>query len=267
MCRILRTSRWFRGASAGLLLVVLGYGQAASFASSEAGSQISQTSQISETSETSVPASPQTVTDVLHRMSDRADVIFMGQVLAVRRHQTGGEAAGVVEVEFRVDQAIRGCAAGTPYTLREWGGLWVAGNQRYRVGQRLLMLLHAPSAGGMSSPVDGIDGAIPIRQGSTATPMSAASAAPALPYVDLRWLGVKVPRTVSYRTGPAPKANSVREQSHAYAVVPGTRSVAPIVMALGNASPSDASVPDQEASVDVVLGLLTTWQKALNVAP
>ena len=66
---------------------------------------------------------------------------------------------------------------------------------------------------------------------------------------------------------PVPMANSVRQPSNAYAVVPGRGSVAPIVMALGNTSPNDASVPDQEASVDVVLGLLTTWQKALHVAP
>jgi hypothetical protein len=273
MCRILRTSRSFRGAFAGLLFVALGHGRAASFASSEAGSQTSQISQTSQPSQTSVPTGPQTVTDVLHRMSDRADVIFMGQVLAVRRPDSEGASSGVVEVEFRVDQAVRGCSVGTPYILREWGGLWVAGNQRYRVGQRLLMLLHAPSTGGMSSPVDGLDGAIPIRQGSTATPLTASSAPPALPYVDLRWLGVKVPRTVSYRTGPAPTTGPARQgatnaqQRTAYAVVPGARSVAPIVMALGNASPSDASVPDQEASVDAVLGLLTTWQKASNVAP
>ncbi len=260
MSRILRTFRWLRRAPLGLLLLAsLGHGQTAYSAGSQGSSQ------------TASGANSETVTDVLHRMSDRADVIFMGQVLAVRRQDTGSETAGVVEVEFRVDQAIRGCAAGTPYILREWGGLWVAGNQRYRVGQRLLMLLHAPSAGGMSSPVDGLDGAIPIRQGSTATPLSASSAPPALPYVDLRWLGAKVPRAVSYRTGPA--ANSVRQgatvqQPTAYAVVSGTRiSVAPIVMMLDNASVNDASVPAQEASVDVVLGLLTKWQKASNVAP
>jgi hypothetical protein len=254
MFRILRTSRWLRGASLGLLLSAhLSYGQTAA----------------SETSQTN----SQTVTDVLHRMSDRADVIFMGQVLAVRHRETGSETAGVVEVEFRVDQAVRGCTVGTPYILREWGGLWVAGSQRYRVGQRLLMLLHAPSAGGMSSPVDSLDGAIPIRQGSTATPLSAGSAPAALPYVDLRWLGVKLPRAISYRTGPAPTASLVRQaatvqQPTAYAVVSGNRTnVAPIVMALGNTDPSAASVPDQEASVDVVLGLLKTWQKASNVAP
>jgi hypothetical protein len=105
----------------------------------------------------------QTVVDVLHQLSDKADVIFAGQVLAIRRPN-----GGVVEVEFRVDQAIRGCTAGTPYILREWAGLWAGDNQRYRVGQRLLMLLHAPSAAGMSSPIGGLDGAIPIRQGGAA---------------------------------------------------------------------------------------------------
>ena len=109
-------------------------------------------------------AQPQTVVDILHDLSDKADVIFAGQVLAIRRPNNG-----VVEVEFRVDQAIRGCTAGTPYILREWDGLWAGDSQRYRVGQRLLMLLHATSAAGMSSPVGGLDGAIPIRQGGVAT--------------------------------------------------------------------------------------------------
>ena len=45
-------------------------------------------------------------------------------------------ASGVVEVEFRVDQAVRGCAAGGTYVLREWAGLWAANDARYRVGQR-----------------------------------------------------------------------------------------------------------------------------------
>jgi hypothetical protein len=254
MARILRTSRWLRGVSLSALLVASSaHGQTASSVSSQANSD--------------------TVTDILHRMSDRADIIFVGQVLAIRRPGLESATSGVVEVEFRVDQAIRGCTAGTTYILREWGGLWVGGSQRYRVGQRLLMLLHAPSSGGLSSPVDGLDGAIPIRQDSTATPLSASSAPPELPYVDLRWLGVKLQRAISYRTGPVPTANSVRQlatvqQPAAYAAASGTRSsVAPIIVTPGNASPSDASVPAQEASVDVVLGLLKTWQKASNVAP
>src|ERR1700733_137036 len=71
---------------------------------------------------------PETVVDILHQISDKADVIFAGQVVAIRRPNDG-----VVEVEFRVDEAVRGCVAGQPYILREWAGLW-AGSQRYRVG-------------------------------------------------------------------------------------------------------------------------------------
>jgi len=253
MAWIVRTSRWLRRVSLGALLAApLSHGQTASSASSQAKSQ--------------------TVTDVLHQMSNRADVIFMGQVLAVR-HNSDSENVGVVEVEFRVDQAVRGCTAGTIYTLWEWGGLWTGGSRRYHVGQRLLMLLHAPIAGGLSSPVDGLDGAIPVRQGSTATPLATASAPPGAPFVDLRWLGVKLQRPVSYRSGPAPTKDPVRQaaiahQQTAYPTVSGTRSsVAPIIVQLGNVNPSDASIPAQEASVDAVLGMLTTWQKAPHVVP
>jgi hypothetical protein len=270
MAQILRTSRWLRGASLGVLLVAqVARGQAAASAELQATSLTgSQTS-----SPTRSQTNSQTVTDVLHQMSDRADVIFAGQVLAVRRPDAGSMGAGVVEVDFRVDQAIRSCTAGTIYTLREWGGLWVAGSQRYRVGQRLLMLLHAPSAGGMSSPVDGLDGAIPIRQGSTATPLAATTAPPSAPFVDLRWLGVKVQRAISYRTAPGSAADPARhattaQQQTAYAALSGTRnSVGSIIVPLGNASPSAASIPAQEASVDAVLGMLKIWQKAPNVAP
>ena len=125
-------------------------------------------------------ATPQDVVTALHQMADRAGVIFVGRVAGVRRQDGGGVASGVVEVTFEVDQAIRGCAAGTPFVLREWAGLWEGDDQRYRVGQRLLMLLHAPNAAGMSSPVDGMDGAIPIVRGGGA-PLAANSSARVAP--------------------------------------------------------------------------------------
>jgi hypothetical protein len=213
-------------------------------------------------------ASPQTALDVLHQLSDKADVIFAGQVVAIRRSNDG-----VVEVEFRVDQAIRGCSVGTPYILREWEGLWTADNQRYRVGQRLLMLLHAPSAAGMSSPVGGLDGAIPIRLGGAGGQMD-PSAAPQRPFVDLRWLGVRLQRAVTYRSEPAhaAKPDGMRESllvgSTAHVAASGSvLGAAPITVMPGNANASDASVPAQQASVDAVIGMLTTWQKAQHVAP
>jgi hypothetical protein len=100
--------------------------------------------------------------DALHAMAQMADVIFTGQVAAVRRRPGTGGATGVVEIEFAIDDAVRG-VAGSRYTVREWAGLWPAGDEPFRVGQRYLMLLHAPGPSGLSSPVGGMDGAIPIR--------------------------------------------------------------------------------------------------------
>jgi hypothetical protein len=209
---------------------------------------------------------PQTVVDILHQFSDKADVIFAGQVLAIRRPNDG-----VIEVEFRVDQAIRGCTAGTPYVLREWAGLWAGDNQRYRVGQRLLMLLHAPSAAGMSSPIGGLDGAIPIRQGSAAMASGDPVATPPQqPYVDLRWLGAKLPHAVSYPSEPVAAVKPLDSQPSFYGQVAGhgiaSNSISSIARkpAFDKASGSNASVPAQQASVNAVMGMLSAWQKAQN---
>jgi hypothetical protein len=247
MARILRLSLRLSAAAVALLVIVtLAYG--------EGGVSPAPTSSAS---------APQTVLDVLQQMSGQADVVFTGQVVAVRQPQ----GAGVVEVEFQVDQAIRGCSAGTPYILREWAGLWSVGVQRYRVGQRLLMLLHAPSAAGMSSPVGGLDGAIPIRQGGTVSLVSMTPPPP--PFVDLRWLGARIPRTVSYRksTAHAAGADATSKLAVSGAVVSATAGTTVVVPISGSADPSEASVPAQQASVDAVVGMLTTWQKAQHVAP
>ncbi len=243
MGRVLRSFVWLRAAGIAALLVADGRGVLVAQAQSQ----------------------PQTVVDVLHQISDSADVIFAGQVLAIRQPNTG-----VVEVEFRVDEAVRGCSAGTPYVLREWAGLWGAGGQRYRVGQRLLMLLHAPSAAGMSSPVGGLDGAIPIRLGGTSSPPRTRVQAP---FVDLRWLGMRVPRAVDYRSESVrpvvagdPRA-PVAVPERVGAVVGGSIvSAAPIVVASG-VNASEDSVPAQQASVSAVMEMLGSWEKARHVAP
>jgi hypothetical protein len=198
---------------------------------------------------------PETVIDVLHQLSDKADVVFAGQVMAIRRPNNG-----IVEVEFRVDEAIRGSSVGTPYVLREWSGLWVGGIARYQVGEQLLMLLHAPSAAGMSSPVDGLDGAIPIRQGGTVATAEDPGAPRQPPFVDLRWLGVKLPRTVSYRSEPARAAKAAGFSAQPQMI----GAAMPTAAATG--SGGQGSVPAQQASVDAVIGMLTSWQK-VHVAP
>jgi hypothetical protein len=210
-------------------------------------------------------AAPQTVVDVLHQLSDQAEIIFAGQVMAIRRPN-----AGVIEVEFRVDQGIRGCTAGTPYVLREWAGLWEGGNQRYQVGQHLLMLLHAPSAAGMSSPVGGLDGAIPIRQGGAGSAVGDAATPRQPPFVDLRWLGARLPHTVSYRKKPVPAAAGAMpfvSQAQAMGLAASNGTAPATVMVGSSAGSSGSSVPAQQASVDAVMGMLSSWQKAQHAAP
>jgi hypothetical protein len=120
-------------------------------------------------------------------MTQLAGVIFAGQVVAVRQLQAVGGATGVVEITFAVDDAVRGAGGGS-YTLREWAGLWPGGDEPFRVGQRYLMLLHSPGAAGLSSPVGGMDGAIPIRGvASAAGPAEADSLS-----ADLSWVGTRV---------------------------------------------------------------------------
>jgi hypothetical protein len=229
---------------------------------------MAQSSAYSQAAAAGPVVQPQTVVDILHQLSDKADVIFAGQVLAIRRPNDG-----VVEVEFRVDQVIRGCSAGTPYVLREWAGLWAGENQRYQVGQRLLMLLHGPSAIGMSSPIGGLDGAIPIRSGGAA--MEDDVAAPSQPpYVDLRWIGARIQHAVSYRSEPAPAVKSVdlqtpsaAQQMASTSALRSIRSISATKPVADNAGRSVASVPAQQASVNAVMDMLNSWQKAQHAAP
>jgi hypothetical protein len=188
----------------------------------------------------SLPTPPSTVEAALHTLSDAAGVIFTGEV--VRILPVGGDAGslGSVEVEFQIENAVRGCASGDRYILREWAGLWSAAEVRYRVGQRMLMLLRTPGPSGFSSPVGGMDGAIPIRGVTSDLTggglVSGASAAPPVEMVDLRWVGAQVVQ-------PAAPLGDVSAAT--VGVGPG----------------STGSVATQGASVDAVLGMLGAWEK------
>lgn len=154
-------------------------------------------------------AVPQAAEDALRMMTDAAGVVFTGTVTAVRR------SAGVVEIDFAVADAIRG-VSGSSFTLREWAGLWEASDEPFRPGQRYLMLLHTPNSAGLTSPVDGPDGAIPIRStgtGAVTGTGTEVAAAGASAYdsviatvqggsedtVDLGWVATHVAVPVTYR--------------------------------------------------------------------
>ena len=61
-------------------------------------------------------------------------------------------------------------APGRSFTLREWSGLWPAGQFRYTVGERALVFLHGVSAAGFASSVDGANGIVPVVVQGANTP-------------------------------------------------------------------------------------------------
>ncbi len=139
----------------------------------------------------SSPAVSASAAGVLRTLAARAAVIFAGTVTGIDRE----DAAGFVDVSFRVDRAVRGCPEGGTYVLREWAGLWSGEPERYRAGQRLLLLLAGRGSSGMSAPVGGMAGAIPLvasveppllHGGRTPPPDTGNGAIE--PAVDLRWI-------------------------------------------------------------------------------
>lgn len=141
-----------------------------------------------------------TLTGELQSLASRAATVFAGQVVSIERK------GGVVEITFRVDEAVVG-QPGAGYTLREWAGLWPPGQFRYTVGERALIFLHAASAAGLGSPVDGAEGVVPILvQGANA---------PAL--LDIRRMSSALLRKVG--TPLATEANGAIQLSDAVAVI------------------------------------------------
>ena len=143
--------------------------------------------------------------DVLRGLGARASVVFAGRVLEINRN----DAAGYVDIVFRVEEPVRGCRRGTNYVLREWAGLWIESEARYAAGQRLLMLLPARGPSGMSAPVGGAAGAIPLLATRQPPLLHGAARAPASSSAegidtaaDLRWVETLVKRQVS-STGKA----------------------------------------------------------------
>lgn len=159
-------------------------------------------------------ARAQAAAGVLVEMATHAGVIFSGEVISVARHDD----AGFVEVQFHIQSAVRGCVEGGAYTLREWAGRWAGQDDRYRVGQRRLMLLTAPGPAGLSAPVYGADGAIPVVAGAAATPGEAGPAAE--PLVDLRLLAVRA-QPGAQPVAPAIAAPGLQNDLHNHLLIVG----------------------------------------------
>jgi hypothetical protein len=80
--------------------------------------------------------------------------IFAGTVKSVGRTVPKGIGVATVQINFHVDQAMRGVRTGQTLAIREWAGLWESG-ERYRLGERVLLFLYPPSKLGLTSPVQG----------------------------------------------------------------------------------------------------------------
>ena len=117
------------------------------------------------------------VSSVMRSLSSRAGVIFVGQVEKIQPN------GGVMDIVFSVQQHVAG-DVGDTYTLREWSGRWAGGQQRYNVGERAMIFLYPPNAAGISSPVDGMAGVVPL------IPMGAKEDA----LLDIRFLETRLER-------------------------------------------------------------------------
>ena len=83
-----------------------------------------------------------------------AGYIFAGMVKSVLRAAPKGNGVATVQIDFQVDQGVRGVRTGQTLAIREWAGLWQSG-ERYRPGERVLLFLYPPSKLGLTSPVRG----------------------------------------------------------------------------------------------------------------
>jgi len=80
-------------------------------------------------------------------------LIFSGTAVKVEHLKPAGS-PGITQIIFRVDGAVRGVRHGQIVKVREWEGLWSAG-ERYRTGERVLLFLYPNSKLGLTSPVGG----------------------------------------------------------------------------------------------------------------
>jgi hypothetical protein len=198
--------------------------------------------------------------DALRTAFASADVIFVGEVLAVNR------TASAVMVRWRVEDAVRGLSAVGLYEQKEWPGLWADGNARYVVGERALVLLHAPSEAGFASPVG--DGVIPLR-GDTITGT-----------LDLRWIAQQVVVADAARLQPM---LALRSASGNFAIrdalLAHTAQTASVPRGLQSlprmdnsflilTPPTVGATDDANAHVDgaMILGMLHAWQRAGTAA-
>ncbi len=257
-------TQWFRTVLLCNVCVAAGslHAQVSISAALAAGTHASVRTTASESS--GLPTPPATLEDALHEAFRDADIVFTGEVAAIEREP------GCVVVRWRVDEGVRGVASGTIYGQREWSGLWSGGTARYVVGEQALVLLHAPSVAGYTSPAGGLDGIIPLR-GNKASGT-----------VDLRWIAQHVAVTDQPRLRPmlalraaggSITASTALQEAAAriaaQARTPQGKSIAPEPpVSTGIKHPVSQPGTDVNARVDsaIVLAMIRAWQRSAGTA-
>src|ERR1700733_2826076 len=111
----------------------------------------------------------------LHQLAASAGYIFAGTVMAIERAPAvGPNEVETIRVTFRVDEGVRGVRSRQVLTIREWAGLWTAG-ERYRPGEHVVLMLYPPSHVGLTSPVGGAMGTFPLDRDGNLTAMGGQS--------------------------------------------------------------------------------------------
>jgi hypothetical protein len=100
---------------------------------------------------------------VFSQLVRAAGIIFSGRVTFVGQAASSSRPnPASTTVTFQVEHAIRGTSRGQNLTIHEWAGLRSSG-ERYRVGDRVLLFLYAPSKLGLTSPVAGAMGRFAVN--------------------------------------------------------------------------------------------------------
>ncbi|HEY1464916.1 MAG TPA: hypothetical protein VGF44_15980 [Terriglobales bacterium] len=107
-----------------------------------------------------IPAPP------LSQVINNSGYIFQGTVTQVQwLPPRNPQDVATVQITFRVVQGIRGVRQGQTFSIREWAGLWDS-NDRYQIGQNVVLFLYRPSKLGLTSPVSGPMGKFLVGTGS-----------------------------------------------------------------------------------------------------
>jgi hypothetical protein len=141
---------------------------------------------------------------MLQQMAGQAGEIFVGRVVEIhlmgdssRNFPDWPDGAGLVSITLQAEDCVLGCATGQLVQMREWAALWRGQPHRYTPGQRALWFLYPPNAAGVSSPVNGMLGVLPVKStvahsSSTETANAETAAGQSVPQVDLRWVQTAV---------------------------------------------------------------------------